>query len=262
MKNLSGIVRCALPAMCLGLAGCASFSSDAAPEIRAAYVEKGPVLDGLLNDDVWKKAPVYETGLSRQTLSKSRPEIRNFYRNGITDKGYFRLLRDDRFLYIGVEFYDKDLEAEGLSDQLKHETMGDAAVICLKPDNDPGFWTICVTPRNYRSVSLFPGRGLQGLPSVLPENIPLKNLRTAARFDGTLNSAFDQDVKWTAEIAIPLDELQVMGIRLTPESRWKILLARRNYSRYLPQTESSTVPQLDRNDFSSYEEYGRLILDK
>ena len=53
-----------------------------------------------------------------------------------------------------------------------------------------------------------------------------------------------------------------MGIRLTPESRWKILLARRNYSRYLPQTESSTVPQLDRNDFSSYEEYGRLILDK
>ena len=87
-------------------------------------------------------------------------------------------------------------------------------------------------------------------------------LRVAAQCKGTLNNSEDKDNYWTAEMAMPIVDLATPDQQFQPESKWRILVARYNYSRYLPATEFSMVPQISKTDYHLYEEYGVLELTK
>ena len=70
----------------------------------------------------------------------------------------------------------------------------------------------------------------------------------------------DTDTMWCVETAINLDELADGKVKLAPDIPWEILLARYNFSKYAPQRELSTCPQMSKTDFHLQEEYGRLRL--
>ncbi len=238
----------------LGVAGCAHQSKcgceeNNAPEIKAVYTSKPIVLDGKLDDVAWKDAPAYVPVFSRRNFEKAHPDIKNFFKDGVTDPGTFKLLWDDKYLYVGILFIDKDIVAEGDADQLVHCSLGDLAEVFLKPAKDTYYWELYVTPQNKKTAFFYSGRGCHGLPSCLPKEIPLKKMATAVTFKGTLNNSFDKDEYWSAEIAIPIDEINARGIKLAPGVPWKILLARYNYSRYVPVKELTAYPELEIHEF-------------
>lgn len=231
-------------------------------EIVATFSKTPVVLDGKLNDPMWQKTPVYELKHARTAWDKADPAIRKFFEKGVVEAGKVRLLWDKDYLYVGFEFTDSDIVAEAPVDQQHHYLKGDVAEVFLKPMNQTWYWELYVTPTGNKTAFFFPGRGHLGLPSCFPEKIALKNMKTASAVEGTLNNPWDRDVKWTAEMAIPIAEVGLIGEKLTPEIPWLVFFGRYNYSRYLPVKENASFPQQENTNYHALEDYGILKLVK
>lgn len=243
------------------LSGCAMFCQNEQQTVKAVYTSVPPKMNGVLDDPVWQKAPEYSLAFCKTAFKKARPEVAEFFKNGITDPGSFRLLWDNNYLYVGVNFKDLDVVAEGVEDQEPHDKFGDAAGIMLKPVDDTYFWHIYVSPRNGKKVSFYKARGLIGLPSTHPKVLPIK-MHSSAHINGTVNSSFDKDTGWSAIMAIPIKDLNSKGVKLEPGARWKVLLYRINRSRYLPESETGLYPQTPSESRTQYEDFGDLELVK
>ncbi len=237
--------------------GCVS-SSGNRPEVVASYTAKPVVLDGKLDEDAWMKTPAYSLLHAREQYASFHPEIRKKFRNGVIEPGKVRLLWDDKYLYIGFEFEDRDIVAEGNLDQKHQYLTGDVAEVFLKPLNKTWYWECYVTPNEYKTAFFFLGRGLLGLPSGFPEKPALSGMKVAAYCNGTLNNSWDKDKKWTAEMAIPREEVAKIGEKLNPETPWLVFFGRYNYGRYLPWKENSSFPQQEKTGYHIHEEYARL----
>jgi hypothetical protein len=250
----------------LALAGCASQKPAAIgpgvhPIMKAAYTRDPITLDGKLDEDVWQRATAYPLQLPagssdldklydpRVAAGESKP----------WDGGEVRLAWDDKYLYVAVKFEDSDVVAEGTEDQLHQYRMGDTAELFLKPADQTWMWEMYATPAGHKTAFFYPGPGRSFLPSV--ENYHSR-LKVAAHVDGSLNQWHDRDNGWSAEFAVPLDELRDVGEPLAPGKPWLILVARYNYSRYLGHLELSSAPRLPWAAFMLYEYYGKLELVK
>ncbi|MDD5708036.1 MAG: hypothetical protein PHR35_19125, partial [Kiritimatiellae bacterium] len=75
----------------------------------------------------------------------------------------------------------------------------------------------------------------------------------------TLNDWPDMDRGWTAEMAVPVRHLTARGEKWGPGSRWRIMVSRYNYSRYLRNRELSMCPPLPFSNYHLIEHYGRLV---
>lgn len=218
------------------------------PDIIVAKYADIPVeIDGVLDDEAWKGAIVYRMFLGEDRGEKPQEE------------GEAMVSWDSDYLYVGIKFYDSDIVAEGEEDQLHHYRLGDLAEVFLKPEDRTWYWEYYVTPRGKKTTFWYPGRGRLGLPSgfQLPDGC---ELRVAARHEGTLNHWQDRDNYWTAEMAVPVRNLTARGEEFGPDSKWRILVARYNFSRYLPWKELSMTPQLSITSFHLHEEYAILKL--
>lgn len=227
-------------------------------EIIAMRTHNPVQIDGKLEESDWKKTPSYTLAHARKQFKYAAPDVKEFFQNGVIEPGTIRLLWDENYLYVGIEFRDQDILAEGTADQLYHYSMGDTAEIFIKPLNKTWYWEIYVTPSNRKTVFFFPSRGMLGIPSCFPKEPAIKRLKTGAVYFGTLNSPWDRDSKWTAEIAIPRKEIGTVGEQLAPNVPWKIFFGRYNYGRNLTQRELSSYPQQNNVDFHSHYDYGRL----
>ena len=95
----------------------------AGPVQTAVRVEKGPRLDGRLDDEVWRLAPVF-TGFRMVFPSMGEP----------TEKTELRLLYDDSSLYIGVRCFDSSPSkvcANSMSHDRDEEALGDDEIRVL-----------------------------------------------------------------------------------------------------------------------------------
>ena len=139
-------------------------------------------------------------------------------------------------------------------------SLGDVGEVFLKPEQYTWYWELYVTPAGKMSTFWFPGRGRLGLPSCFEKHH--FNLKVASWCDGTLNNWEDKDMRWTAEMAIPVSELTAKGESFGPQAQWRILVGRYNYSRYLRFSgpEYSMVPQLSELNFHLLDEYAVLHL--
>jgi hypothetical protein len=219
--------------------------------VQASYTKIPVDVDGRLDEEVWKNTTAYNMQLSTNKIAFGRrPE----------EEGIVRLAWDDEYLYIGVELMDSDIIAEGAENHMQHYNLGDVAEVFLKPDDCTWYWELYVTPAGKMSTFWFPGRGCLGLPSCFERHH--FDMKVAAQCDGTLNNWQDRDQRWTAEMAIPVSELTARGESFGSQARWTILVARYNYSRYLPFTgpEFSMIPQLSQLNYHLLEEYARLKL--
>lgn len=218
------------------------------PEMIAVHAMTPLVMDGKLDEPVWKTAPVYQ--LLPMPGTPTQPY------SPLHEKGSVRLAWDAKYLYLGVTFDDSDVVAEGQADNLRHYLLGDVCELFLKPQDQTWYWELYVTPTGRQTTFFFPGGGRQ-LPSCLQSGTPLT---VAAQVQGTLNEWHDRDQGWTAEMAVPLSMLTARGEHFGPGAPWRILVGRYNYSRYLTQTELSTYPAISLINFHLLHEYARLRL--
>lgn len=216
--------------------------------VQARYTKIPIVIDGSLDDLVWKNAEEYILQLPREKLKGG------MY---LQETGAVKFAWDDQYFYVGIRFEDSDVVAEGAQDQLMLYELGDVAELFLKPDSSTWYWELYVSPNGKKTNIWFPGRGRLFLPSCLTNN---SNLRVAAQVNGSLNDWTDKDFGWTAEMAMPIKELTYYGDSFGMGSKWRLLIGRYNYSRYSKWlgAELSSVPQLNKANYHSLEEYAVL----
>ncbi len=219
--------------------------------MEAVYADIPIQVDGKIDEDVWKRAKVYEMKFSRDR-DKSGEKLK--------EEGQIRFAWDDKYFYLGASFKDSDIVAEGKADQLHHYRLGDVCELFLKPNGKSWYWELYVTPNNKKTSFWFPGRGRLGLPSGFEDY--RCGLKVASRCIGTLNDWTDIDKGWTAEMAMPIEDLTVRGEDFGLGASWRILVSRFNYSRYLYNKELSMAPELSQTNFHLLQEYAVLRLVK
>ncbi|OHB45686.1 MAG: hypothetical protein A2178_04155 [Planctomycetes bacterium GWC2_49_10] len=263
MKNsMANVVRLvailvAAPVIAVGVFGCKTcpkVGKEAGRRVmEAVHATSAINIDGKLDEAVWQNARDYPLQLSKDKASSAKT---------LLESGKIRLAWDEKFLYVGFEFVDSDVVAEGTADNLHHYNFGDVGEVFLKPVGFSWYWELYVTPAGRMSTFWFPGRGRLGLPSCF--DAYRFDLKVAASCNGTLNKWEDKDTGWTAEMAVPVSELTARGEKFDPQAQWQILVARYNYSRYLPFTgpEYSMSPQLSQTNYHLLEEYAVLQLLK
>ena len=236
------------------LGGCATTNTTKQPSkpvvLKALYTPQPVKIDGILDDEVWSAATAYRLSLGRDQTARGKH---------VAEPGDARLAWDDTHFYVAIKFHDSDIVAEGEEDQLHHYKMGDLVELFLKPGDRTWYWELYATPRSKKTSFWFPGRGRLGLESGFHYEC---GLQVAAQSEGTVNDWEDKDRYWTAEMAVPIGDLTARGETFRPGSDWRILVARYNYTRYLPWKELSMLPQLSQTNYHLCEEYGILELVK
>lgn len=215
----------------------------------ARFAPDPPVIDGRLDEPAWARAEPYPLQLGGDQ-ERADP----------LEGGEVKLLWDHDFLYVAARLEDSDIVQEARRDQGHFYRTGDLLEIFLRPEESSWYWEIYVTPNNLKSVFWFPGPGRR-LPSSF-EKFPIEDMKTAARVEGVLNDWRVRDEYWTVEAAIPARALTAHGNRFGPGSRWRVLLARYNYSVHLDNRELSMVPRLSWTNFHLLDEYGVLRFEE
>ena len=242
--------------------GCSSLGEPARPVVIATYTPVPITLDGKLDDIAWNRTPSYELVHSGGQFDfKPEKSLREF-RKGVVEPGYVKVLWDERYLYIGFDLVDRDLEDHATSHQALLYQLADTAEVFLKPMNQTWYWEFYVTPNKYTASFFFPGRGLKGLATIFSKTPAVKGIRRSAFCKGTLNNCWDQDKRWTVELAIPRAEIGMQGEKLDPEVPWLIFFARYNFGRYLPWKETTAFPYQAKFDYHIHEDYARLKMVK
>ena len=234
-------------------AGCSrnlkSMSSAVEQKTFTAIYTSEPVkVDGILDEAIWKNCPSYDLHLSKEGNSS----------DSIKEPGRVRFAWDKKYFYLAAHFEDSDIVAEGKEDQLHHYRYGDVCELFLKPSDEDYSWEFHVTPLNKKTTFFFPSMSYLGLPSCF-ENYRM-DIVVAAVNVGQVNNWHDRDKLWTAEMAVPIKELEALGAKFGPGQSWRILIGRYNYSRYLQDRELSMTPQLSSLDFHLLDEYAHLNL--
>ena len=245
------------------LNGCSIWNAEGdRTEVTATYVSGTVTLDGKLDEPAWHNTPAYSLTHAKKQFRKVVRPAQEYFSKGVIEPGKVRLLWNEKYLFVGFEFTDADVIAEGETDQLNHYLLGDVAEVFLKPLNQTWYWELYVTPAGRKTSYFFPGRGVVGLPSGFAKKPTLPGMKTAAVCKGTLNNSWDRDKKWFAEMAIPLNELNMVGERLEPGVPWTIFFGRYNFSRYLPWKENSNFPHIKPFNYHYYEKFATLKMVK
>ena len=194
--------------------------SCAPPNQVSAIRSQAPIiLDGRIDENVWRNAPAYSLGLPADETTRG---------NRLSEPGHAKFTWDDQCFSAAFDFSDSDVVQESNSDQAHHYRTGDVAELFLKPRSESWYWEFYVTPNGLKSAFFFPGRGRAGLPSCFDYE---STIQVAAHVDGTLNNWLERDTGWTATMMIQRREFSRFGIPLDPEIEWQILVGRYNYSR-------------------------------
>jgi len=241
-----------------GTAASAWSQDAAAPAVMVAKHVGQPIkMDGRMGDPAWDGATAYPLELANGAYDKMLPALRKSLGSGLREKGWVKLLWTADFLYVGARFEDSDIVAEGKEDQTHLYGCGDVVEVFLKPSGETYYWEFYGSPNQLKTCFFYPGRGRCGLPSCFAGK---PTIAVAPSLDGTLNDWCDKDKSWTVELAIPTRTLTQFGASFDNAAGWTVLVARYNYSRYLPLKENSTAPRISGLGMGNhnYEEYASL----
>jgi hypothetical protein len=228
--------------------------SEARKGYVARMVTKAPKIDGKLDDAAWASAPT--TGAFVNTMTGA----------AVAQKTEAKLLWDKKFLYVGIENEDSDVWAklDKRDDKLWTE---EADEIMIDADgNGRTYVELQVAPNGTLFDTYLPERRKYE-DSIDPKMKPFSwNSKTVAkvRVDGTLNKREDQDKGWTAELAIPLEDVKGMDGKSTltlppvPGNVWRINMFRMDVPQGKPQQAAGWSPPLV-GDFHALDRFGELV---
>ncbi len=215
---------------------------------------KAPKIDGKLDDAAWAAAP--STGAFVNTMNGA----------AVPQKTEAKLLWDKKFLYVGIENEDADVWAklDKRDDKLWTE---EADEIMIDADgNGRTYVELQVAPNGNLFDTYLPERRKYE-DTINPKLKPFAwNSKTIAkvRVDGTLNKREDQDKGWTAEIAIPLEDVKGMDDSSTltlppaPGNVWRINMFRMDVPQGKPQQAAGWSPPMV-GDFHALDRFGELV---
>ena len=137
---------------------------------------------------------------------------------------------DGKTLKFILDMIDSDIFNEAEKDQVNLSSSGDSVTILLKSEKDTWLWEFIVSPNGKRSCFLHPGAGRMFYPELKEKpGFSVKNAITQGN--------------WLCEVTIPQDLFKAKGLSLNAKDQWKVMIVRRNYSRFLPEKETSCYPQ-------------------
>lgn len=163
---------------------------------RAPYASIRPVMDGILDEPVWKRAERWESMYRmEQTEPVQSPKTR------------WRIMWDDKNLYFGIECADTDIRAPEADRDEERILTNDCVNLFLLPEHRTRtYWQIAVSPTKSVYDGLHSKRPERcGTVIVSREN--MQGLAIGVELTGSPNEADHTDVRYVLELAIPFDEL-------------------------------------------------------
>lgn len=225
------------------------------PEMVAVRAAEPIVLDGKLDEEVWKNTPVYWF-VRPQEPPKPQIDSKFTMEWKVFQGGAVRLAYASDTLYLAVTVEDSDIVQYNQKDQQKHFNTGDLLEIMLKSDLAPSFWECYGTPSGLRTTIHHIARGY--CHDLLADF--RDEFRIGVHLDGTLNDYHDTDHGYSMEIAIPFAMLQSLnGIPVNNESRWKIFVARYNFDFHQSYRQLSCFPMMPVTKFEAYEYFAPIL---
>ena len=173
--------------------------------------------------------------------------------------GTIQFLYDEKYFYVRSVMHDSDVVNTATANGGHFYRTGDLIEIFIKCFDKPYYWEIYGTPNKFNTRFQYKSRGTLGLPSGFTH--AECNILVDARVDGTLNEGSDRDRSWTVLMAVPLAELKKYGASFEPGSKWLLLIARYNFTRFMAAAEISTFPQAAMSNHAS-EYYALMELTK
>ena len=224
-------------------AGCQSTTAPAElnpPRTTAVKVCGKITVDGKLDEKCWQKAPEYVLGHVNNS-GGDHPAVQAVIAKDKYEKMYVRCLYDNKYLYVAIRAEDGDVVAYNRQDQEFLFRDCDLVEVFIKPVKANYYWELYATAAGNKSSCFYPSAGTLVNSAINKENL-MPGMLVAAQVDGTLNNWKDNDRGWTAEIAIPLTELNKHGIPFAPGNEWTIFFARYNYSKDFRKWQYSGYP--------------------
>jgi hypothetical protein len=174
------------------------------------------IVDGLLTDKEWGKAPVMD-GFS--DVFEPGREVKY--------PTTAKMLWDDKYLYVAFECIDPDIWGV----RTKHDDpvyIEDAAEVFIDPEGQGRhYFEVDVSAMNTSIDLMILSPSFVGLT---PTNsrYDVKGLKTGVKVYGTLNKRDDKDEKWTLEMAIPWSDFMGRKVNVPPHDgdSWHINLFR------------------------------------
>lgn len=215
------------------------------PEYHMPRAAKAPVIDGKLDDDVWKSAP-------EVTLQGS------FDGSPVRRKTTVRLLWDEKNVYVAFDAEDPDIWGTKLKkdDDIYNE---DAVEVFFDADGDGATYNeLQVSPHNTNFDASFVTRR-SDLPTAMAWE---SGMKTAVQVKGTLDDASDTDERWTAEMAIPIANLNhVPHVPPVKGDVWRFNAYRLEHLVRLKQIEGQAFSPLFVGDFHALPRFGKLVFE-
>ncbi|MHB9037308.1 MAG: carbohydrate-binding family 9-like protein [Armatimonadota bacterium] len=171
-----------------------------------------------------------------------------------------RVLWDDSYLYVAYRAYDKDVWSL-LKDRDAQTCTEDCLECFIQPDpTRQTYYNFEINAAGAIYDSYNVGRNSGGYDHHRWAAWNCEGLRTGIAIDGTLNKWSDTDRYWQMELAIPFAELPSLNGKMPKVGDvWRFLLARYDYSVYLPDgVELSCCSHLKAVDFHTTSDWSRL----
>ncbi|HEX8825086.1 MAG TPA: carbohydrate-binding family 9-like protein [Archangium sp.] len=212
------------------------------PEYTARRASKAPVIDGELNDAVWKDAaPV----VLRGSFDGRQPSLRT----------EARLAYDDQHLYVAFDAEDPDIWG---TLRKRDEPIYEQEVVEVFLDANADGRTyneLQVSPHNVTFDAYFPARR-QGMDLSWDSG-----MTTAVKVRGTLDDPSDRDEGWRVELKIPFARLaQVPNTPPKKGERWRFNAYRLEHVER-QQVEGQSFSPLFVGDFHALPRFGWLVFE-
>lgn len=229
---------------------------DRHPTFREYVVKQAAmpiVIDGVLNEKAWKKAPVIEDFVIHDTGVKP------------VFPTQAQLLWDNENLYVSFVLTDRDIWAT-MAEHDEHLWNEEVVEVCLDPDGNG---------RNYLELQVNPlGTTLDLILSreyskggVADFDWTLEGFEAAVTIDGKINNEKGKDKKWICEIAIPFKSIAfsapAMSFPPKDGDSWRVNLCRIENCRTRKKISEATAwVRTDSRGFHAPDKFGRIIFSE
>ena len=227
------------------LTGCQTAPPDPGVTLLTVcrWTDTPPVLDGKLDDAVWKRAFVID----------QFPSYWNHTDPGLLTTAW--LLWDNDALYFAARMTDRELRSFGE----KHNDKiynGDVFELFFKPSpNAPRYYEFEVNPKGVLMELNIPKAPFDF--SKLAAEPPL-GAQVVIALDGTLNQPGDVDRGWIIEGRIPWSAFADAGGRPAPDAVWRFALCRYDYGPEGTKPLLTSSAPLRKLSYHRTEDYGWL----
>lgn len=188
------------------------------------YTAESVNVDGVLNEDSWKKAKWTEEFVDIEGDIKPNPRL----------KTKVKMLWDDNYFYIAAELEEPHIWAtlKNRDDIIFYDNDFE---IFIDPDGDTHRYVEFETNAFNTVWDLFLIKPYRDTKKAALHNYDIKGLKSGVKIYGTINNTKDIDSCWTVEVAFPWEAFkEISDVILPPNEQdiWRI-----NFSRVEWKTE-------------------------